>query len=95
MYDYSIRLIAYFLFISLFTLSLNGCAAKFGTVKKSMNYIKSGDLKQISEDEKRPLVVPINGTSDYNENIIFAEVSKTLNQLRAHSNNIGQQIPIL
>ena len=46
-----------------------------------MKYIESGDLRRIDENEKRPLVIPGNGTSNYKENDSFFEVYKTIQQL--------------
>jgi len=81
MYPYEKKLLAYLLMIFLITLSVNACGGKYKAVQKSMEYIKSGDLKKIDENKKRPLVIPVNGTSNHKENDSFREVYTTIEQL--------------
>jgi hypothetical protein len=73
--------------IFLITIFLNACGGKYQAIKKSMKYVESGDLKPISENEKRPLVIPANGPSNYNENKSFYEVYRTLGQLADYEKN--------
>ena len=52
-----------------------------------MKYIESGDLKEINENEKRPLVIPAHGTSSYRENESFLEVYRVLEEMANYEKN--------
>ena len=86
-YSFQKKLTAFLLFLFLPTLFLYSCGGKYQAVKKSMKYIESGDLKEIHENEKRPLVIPVHGTSRYRENESFVKVYRILKQMANYEKN--------
>ena len=80
------------LMLLIIAFSLISCGGKYRASKKSMSYMKSGDIKFIDEKEKKPLVILINGTSDYKTKDSFVDVYKTLEQFMYYERNFDSKV---